>query len=164
MTHFGFKHVPEIIKDIRNSSMTNSLYDTDFYAWTCQQAELLRKGKITEADLNNIAEEIEDMGKNLKRELENRLKVLLIHLLKWQYQPSHRGNSWRYSIEEQRAELIDHIKDNSSLKHKLPEAIERGYRYALTGAAKETGLSKNIFPELCPWTFEQAIDNEFWPE
>ncbi|NJO14590.1 MAG: DUF29 domain-containing protein [Thioploca sp.] len=144
--------------------MHKSLYDTDFYGWTKQQAELLRTGKIAEADLNNLAEEIEDMGKNLKRELENRLKILFIHLLKWQYQPGYRGNSWRYSIEEQRAELVDHIKDNPSLKHKLPEAIERGYRYAITGAAKETGLSKNTFPESCPWTFEQAIDHEFWPE
>ncbi|BAP57536.1 hypothetical protein THII_3239 [Thioploca ingrica] len=144
--------------------MRESLYDTDFYGWTNQQAELLRTGKIAEADLKNIAEEIEDMGKNLKRELENRLKILFIHLLKWQYQPGYRGNSWRYSIEEQRAELADHIKDNPSLQYKLPEAIERGYRYAITGAAKETGLSKNTFPESCPWTFEQAMDNEFWPE
>lgn len=89
--------------------MRESLYDIDFYGWTNQQAELLRTGKIAEADIKNIAEEIEDMGKNLKRELENRLKILFIHLLKWQYQPGYRGNSWRYSIEEQRAELADHI-------------------------------------------------------
>ena len=81
--------------------MHNSLYDKDFYGWTHQQAELLRTGKIAEADLKNIAEELEDMGKNLKRELVSRLKILFIHLLKWQYQPSYRGNSWRYSIEEQ---------------------------------------------------------------
>jgi hypothetical protein len=144
--------------------MHKSLYDTDFYGWTNQQAELLRTGKIAQADIKNLAEEIEDMGKNLKRELENRLKILFIHLLKWQYQPGYRGNSWRYRIEEQRAELADHLNDNPSLKHKLPAAIERSYRYAITGAAKETGLIKNTFPESCPWTFEQAMDHEFWPE
>ena len=140
------------------------LYDIDFYGWANQQAELLRTGKLVEADIDNIAEEIEDMGKNLKRELESRLKILFLHLLKWQYQPGHRGNSWRYSIEEQRVQLIDHLKDNPSLQHKLPQAIERGYKYAIIGAAKETGLSKKTFPDSCPWTFEQAINNEFWPE
>lgn len=144
--------------------MNEPLYETDFYAWTSQQAGLLRGKNLLNADLENIAEEIEDMGKNLKRELESRLKILFIHLLKWQYQSGYRGNSWRYSIEEQRAELADHLIDNPSLKHKLPNAIERAYRYAITGAAKETGFSKNIFPTSCPWSFEQAMDNDFWPD
>ncbi len=144
--------------------MANQLYESDFYGWTHQQALLLRSKNFTAADMENIAEEIEDMGKNLKRELESRLKILFMHLLKWQYQPGYRGNSWRYSIEEQRNELADHIADNPSLKHKLPEAIERGYKYAVTAAAKETGLDKKTFPESCPWTFEQAMDDDFWPE
>jgi len=144
--------------------MHKTLYDTDFYGWTRQQAALLRSGKLAESDSRNIAEEIEDMGKNLKRELESRLKVLFIHLLKWQYQPGYRGNSWRYGIDEQRAELADHIADNPSLKAKLPEAIQRGYKYAINGAAKETGLAKTTFPKTCPWTFEQAMDDEFFPE
>ena len=144
--------------------MRETLYDTDFYGWTKQQTELLRSGKLAESDITNIAEEIEDMGKNLKRELESRLKVLFIHLLKWQYQPGYRENIWRYSIEEQRAELADHIADNPSLKHKLPEAMLRGYRYAINGAAKETGLAKDTLPKSCPWSFEQAMDNDFFPE
>ena len=144
--------------------MKESLYETDFYKWTSQQATLLRTKNLSDADIKNIAEEIEDMGKNVKRELESRLKILFIHLLKWQYQSGYRGNSWKYSIEEQRAELSDHILDNPSLKHKLPEAIERAYRYAITGAAKETGFSKSIFPNQCPWSFEQTMDNAFWPE
>ncbi len=144
--------------------MGERLYHTDFYGWAHQQAELLRGGELTKVDVENIAEEIEDMGKSLKRELESRLKVLFLHLLKWQYQPGYRGNSWRYSIEEQRTELADHINDNPSLKHKLPKAIERGYKYAIIGAAKETGFSKNIFPESCPWSFEQAMNDVFLPE
>jgi len=144
--------------------MDNPLYETDFYAWTRQQSELLRAGRLDQSDIGNIAEELDDMGKSLKRELESRLKILFIHLLKWQYQPGHRGNSWRYSIEEQRTELADHINDNPSLKSRLPEAMQRGYKYALTGAAKETGLPKTTFPSVCPWSFEQAMDNEFFPE
>nr|VFK13770.1 MAG: protein of unknown function DUF29 [Candidatus Kentron sp. LPFa] len=144
--------------------MSKLLYDTDFYAWTNRQAELLRAGNLAAIDIENIAEEIEDMGKNLKRELESRLKVLFVHLLKWQYQPTHRGNSWRYTIEEQRAELEDHLKDNPSLASKLPQAMERGYRYAINGAAKETGLLKNTFPVSCPWSFEKAMDNGFLPD
>lgn len=144
--------------------MGERLYDSDFYGWTEQQAELLRAGKLGQSDISNIAEEIEDMGKNLKRELESRLKILFIHLLKWQCQPGYRGNSWRYSIEEQRTELADHMKDNPSLKQRLPEAMQRGYKYAINGAAKETGLAKTAFPEYCPWSFEQAMDEEFFPE
>nr|VFK29073.1 MAG: protein of unknown function DUF29 [Candidatus Kentron sp. MB]VFK74663.1 MAG: protein of unknown function DUF29 [Candidatus Kentron sp. MB] len=143
--------------------MSNSLYDTDFYAWTNRQAALLRTGNLAAIDLENLAEEIEDMGKNLKRELESRFKVLFVHLLKWQYQPTHRGNSWRYGIEGQRAELEDHFKDNPSLTNKLPEAMERGYRYAINGAAKETGLLKSTFPTSAPWSFEQIMDNDFFP-
>nr|VFK60602.1 MAG: protein of unknown function DUF29 [Candidatus Kentron sp. UNK]VFK69883.1 MAG: protein of unknown function DUF29 [Candidatus Kentron sp. UNK] len=143
--------------------MSKLLYDTDFYAWTNRQTELLRAGNLAAIDIENIAEEIEDMGKNLKRELESRLKVLFVHLLKWQYQPDYRGNSWLYTIKEQRAELKDHLKDNPSLASKLPEAMERGYRYAINGAAKETGLSENTFPTSCPWSFEQVIGNDFLP-
>ena len=139
-------------------------YETDFYGWTNQQATLLRAGKLLEADIAHIAEEIEDMGENLKRELGSRLEILFIHLLKWQYQPGHHGNSWRYTIDEQRAKLVDYLEDNPSLKSQLPEAVERGYRYAVRGAAKETGLPKNTFPEPCPWTYEQALNEDFWPE
>lgn len=142
----------------------NLLYDTDFHAWTNRQAALLRAGDLAAIDRENIAEEIEDIGKSLKRELESRLKVLFVHLLKWQYQPSHRGNGWRYSIEEQRAELEDYLKDNQSLTSRLPEAMERAYRYAINGATKETGLSKDVFPPSCPWSFEQVMDNDFFPD
>nr|VFJ87507.1 MAG: protein of unknown function DUF29 [Candidatus Kentron sp. H]VFJ89290.1 MAG: protein of unknown function DUF29 [Candidatus Kentron sp. H]VFJ95888.1 MAG: protein of unknown function DUF29 [Candidatus Kentron sp. H] len=140
------------------------LYETDFHAWTNQQAALLRAGDPAALDWENIAEEIEDMGKSLKRELESRLKILFVRLLKWQYQPSHRGNSWRYTVKEQRAELEDHLKDNPSLTSQLPEAMERGYRYAINGAVKETGFAEDVFPDSCPWSFEQIMDNDFFPD
>ena len=129
-----------------------------------QQAELLRSQTQQDLDWINFAEKLEDIGKNLKRELESQLKVLFAHLLKWQYQPSHRGHSWQYTIEEQRNELADHMADNPSLKSKLPEAIERGYRNAIVLATRETGLSKSSFPTECPWNAEQVLDSAFLPE
>ena len=92
--------------------MKNSLYDRDFYAWANEQAALLRAGKLMEADIQNIAEEIESMGRSEKRELVSRLTVLLLHLLKWQFQPGLRGTSWRLSIENTRYQLEEHIEDN----------------------------------------------------
>ncbi|WP_417911299.1 DUF29 domain-containing protein [Candidatus Electronema sp. PJ] len=143
--------------------MNTCLHTADFFGWANQQAALLRAGRIAEIDREHLAEEIEDMGKSQHRELINRLTVLFLHLLKWQYQPGYQSNSWRYTIEEQREQIADHLQDNPSLKQKLPESIERAYKYARTGAARETGLPKSTFPEICPWSLEQAFDDEFWP-
>ncbi len=140
------------------------LYHADYYGWTQEQAALLKSGQLQALDRDHLAEEIEAMGKSQQRELESRLKILFMHLLKWQYQPAYRGNSWRYSIEEQRSELADHLADNPSLRARLPEALERAYRYARLAAAKETGLVKDQFPQTRPWSFEQAMDNDYWPD
>src|SRR5271157_3391888 len=110
------------------------LYDSDFFAWSRQQAALLRAGKLAEADIEHIAEEIDSMGRSEKRELVNRLTVLLLHLLKWQFQPGLRGNSWRLSIEEQRYRLEDHLNDNPSLRSQLDVAMRDAYRLALIEA------------------------------
>jgi len=90
----------------------NTLYDSDFFAWANEQAALLRAGRLTEADIENIAEEIESMGRSEKRELVNRMSVLFLHLLKWRFQPTHRSTSWRLTIEEQRYRVTRHMKDN----------------------------------------------------
>lgn len=104
------------------------------------------------------------MGRSEKRELVNRLAVLLLHLLKWQFQPGRRGNSWRLSIREQRLRLSSHMADNPSLKSKLTEALDESYRLALIEAERETGLAEGTFPADCPWTFQQMTDSDFWPE
>jgi hypothetical protein len=140
-----------------------TLYDSDFYAWANTQAALLRAGKLDQADIENIAEEIESMGKSEKRELTSRLEVLLMHLLKWQYQPGGRGASWEITITNQRMDLTVHLNDNPSLKSKLPESIAYAYRKARGEAYAETGLDRNTFPKECPWPFEQFIDEDFWP-
>ena len=141
-----------------------TLYDTDFHAWANEQAALLRAGRLTEADIENIAEEIESMGRSEKRELINRLSVLMLHLLKWRYQPSFRSSSWRSTVQEQRYRLDDHLKDNPSLKSHLEEAAYSAYRLARLEAVKETGLEPEIFPLLCSFTFEQAMNPDFWPD
>ncbi len=120
--------------------MSNS-YQSDFYGWAVEQARLLRAGRLGEADIANIAEEIESMGRSEKRELVNRLAVLLAHLLKWQFQPGLRGNSWRLTIIEQRLRLAAHLKDNPSLRPYLPEAFGDAWRLAAVMAERETGLA-----------------------
>ncbi len=95
-------------------STRRSLHESDFYAWSLEQAALLRAGRVDEADLAAIAEEIESMGKTEKRELVSRLTVLLLHLLKWERRPAGRGNSWRLSIANARDEIADLLDDNPS--------------------------------------------------
>jgi hypothetical protein len=141
-----------------------TLYDTDFYAWANEQAALLRAGRLTEADTGNIAEEIESMGKSERRELVSRLSALLLHLLKWRYQPGYRGNSLRLSIEEQRLRVTDRLDDNPSLKSQLSEAMRTACRFARLQAAIETGFDTGIFPAYNPFTFEQAMSPDFWPD
>ncbi len=146
-------------------SMKNSpLYERDFHAWANEQAALLRAHRLEEADIEHIAEEIESMGKTEKRELVNRLAVLLTHLLKWQSQPSLRGNIWRLTIEEERQRLADHLDDNPSLKATLPDRMAAGYRLARLTAARETGLRAETFATTCPWTFDQITAGDFWPD
>ena len=140
-----------------------NLYERDFYAWANEQAGLIRAGNLAAVDLEHIAEEIESMGKAEKRELVSRLAVLLLHLLKWQHQPERRGSSWEGTIRVQRRDLADHLDDNPSLKSKLPEAVDRAYGNAALLAPGETGLSKATFSTVCPWSFEQIMDGDFWP-
>jgi hypothetical protein len=146
-------------------TMSNTtLYDRDFYAWANEQAALLRAGRLSEADIEHVAEEIESMGKTEKRELASRLTILLLHLLKWQYQPSRRGTSWQATIRVQRRDLAVHMTDNPSLKATLPQAIDQAYGNAMIEAVVETGLLESAFPVVCPWSFEQMMAEDFWPD
>src|SRR5271165_2767116 len=111
-------------------STSRSLHDSDFYAWSLEQAALLRAGRVGEADLAAIAEEIESIGKTEKRELVSRLTVLPLHLVKWRFQPAGRGSSWRLSIANARDEIADLLDDNPSLKSVIGEVTASAYRYA----------------------------------
>jgi Domain of unknown function DUF29 len=116
------------------------------------------------ARISNIAEEIESLGRSEKRELVNCLDVLLLHLLKWRYQPGFRGTSLRLTLREQRLRLGEHLADNPSLKSKVEDAMRNAYRLARLEAARETGLAEETFPEVCPVTFDQAASQDFWPD
>ncbi|NCJ07610.1 DUF29 family protein [Synechococcales cyanobacterium C] len=135
----------------------NTLYDADFYAWTQQQAEYLRSGKLDQLDIFNLVEEIETLGRQERRELENRLGVLLGHLLKWYYQPQQRSSSWFYTIRNQRRQVLKHLKENPSLEAHLSNAIAEGYQDALNLFGSETGLNPQELPQPCPFSTEQIL-------
>lgn len=138
----------------------SDLYDSDFYAWANAQTALLRAGKLVAADIAHIAEEIESMGRGEKRELTSRLAVLLTHLLRWQVQPERRGRSWLLTIREQRGEVADVLADNPSLRTRLDDILADAFCKALLAGQRETGLPRSAFPAICPWTFDQAIQEE----
>lgn len=139
-------------------------YEKDFYAWAIHNARLLRERKLSEIDIEHIAEEIESMGNSEKRELVNRLAVLIAHLLKWQHQPERRSNSWKLTILEQRDEVLDLLEDSPSLKHKIKEKMDRAYRKATLWAATEMGINKSIFKNTCPFSLEKVLNKKFFPK
>ena len=146
-------------------SKMRDLYDTDFYSWTQRQAELIRAGRLTELDFENILEEIEGMGRSDYRALQSRLALLFMHLLKWQFQPEKRqtGHSWERTIREQRKQASRILQDSPGLKRKISEMLPIAYKRAAEDARDETGLPISTFPETCPWSYEQAMDPDFWP-
>lgn len=146
---------------------STTLYDQDYYTWSMRTAQLIRQGRFDEIDVDHLAEEVEDMGKSTQRELVSRLIVLLAHLLKWQYEPDQRawhGRSWRLTVQEQRRRLAILLRKNPGLKPLVSESVEEAYGTALLVAARETDRDETAFPEVCPFAFEDALDNDFWPD
>mgnify|MGYP003376126329 CR=1 FL=1 len=139
-------------------------YERDFYGWTQEQAALLKSGRLNELDIANLIEEVETMGRSEKRALESRLTVLLLHLLKWQYQPVRRGRSWTLSIITQRLKFDSLIKDNPGLKPHLSDILSNAYRLSRVQASKETDIDLSVFPTECPWSFEQIMNDTFYPD
>ena len=142
----------------------NDLYETDFYAWTQEQARLLRERRWSDLDLDNLVDEVESVGKSDKTQIESCLAVLIAHLLKWKYQPGRRGTSWTSTIFEQRGRLARLLKDSPSLGEFYRQAVGESYTAARLLAAKETGIAFGLFPENCEFTPEQVLDLEFFPE
>lgn len=143
--------------------MSADLHEQDFHAWALQQAGLIREGRFAELDYQHLEEEIESMGASERRELVNRLGVLLAHLLKWQYQPERRGSSWRLTIEEQRQRAARVLRQNPSLKPRLGEFLVDAYQDARLIAARETGMDKRAFPDQCPYACALVLDPDFYP-
>ncbi|MEQ9859574.1 DUF29 domain-containing protein [Pectobacterium cacticida] len=142
---------------------THTRYETDVVAWASEQAALLRSGKFSEIDRENIAEEIADVGKSEQRELASRMAVLIAHLLKWKYQPERRGSSWEKTIKAQRKDVAYALKESPSLKTKLndPDWYDVIWSKAVAIAADETHLEN--LPDEQIWTVEEVLYSEFWP-
>ncbi len=149
----------------------STLYQTDYAAWAKRNAELLRGGRYAELDIEHLLEELSDMSKSDRRELESRLMVLLAHLLKWQYQYQHLsdrwrefdGRSWRATIVEQRKQLAVLLRQSPGLKSILADAIATAYDDAFDLACKETRLPPETFPTQCPYRAEQIFNDDFYP-
>ena len=140
---------------------TKLLYESDFYHWTVDQVQSLRLGKLDSLDLEHLAEEIESLGNQQRSELENRLAILLGHLLKWDLQPDLRGKSWRSTIREQRRQIQKLITKNPSLKSYLDEAMSEGYESALDLVVRETPFDYKDLPDVCPYAIAQIFDKNF---
>jgi hypothetical protein len=141
----------------------SGLYDEDFFEWTRRSAELLRAGRLDQADIEHIAEEIEDMGKRDLRELHNRMQVLLIHLLKCRLQSEKRSRTWEQTISEQRRKLDQVLADSPSLRTRVAPNLPGNYQKAARFAAIETHLAPDLFPLECPFPVDQILDPEFVP-
>lgn len=136
-------------------------YGRDFYSWLMEQARHVRAGHWDAVDRENLAEEIESLGREQFNKLESALRVLLIHILKWDHQPRRRTRSWVISIKDQRIEFEQVLQDNPGLKGRLDEALARAYRRARLQAAKETGLDEDAFPATCPYDWNEIVAREF---
>jgi len=142
----------------------NNLYEKDFYLWTQLTAEQLKENKFNEIDITNLIEEIESMGRSEKRELKSRLIVLLMHLLKWHYQPEKRSESWRSTITEQRICIEGLLEDSPSLKPLLSEVFEDCYQKARLKASDETGIKLNFFPKESPFSLAESLASSYLNE
>ena len=141
-------------------------YEVDTAAWAVEQARLIRARRFDMLDIEHLAEEIEDLSKSERRELMSRLVVLLTHLLKWQFQPDYRGNSWIHTIRTQRKRLLKHLDENPSLRPLLtsPQWFEDAWDSAIDDASRETGLDVDLFPPVCHWTVAEILTPGWSPE
>lgn len=135
----------------------------DFHGWALAQARLLRERRLAEIDLANLAEELETLGAEQEHALESSLRILLLHLLKWQHQPSRRQRSWRVTIVRERLAVPRWLKRNPGLGPKLPALLADAYADARKEAAAETGLPPDRFPPACPYALDAVLDEAFWP-
>ena len=141
-----------------------NLYDRDYYLWTQQQIEFLKNKNYGAIDSINLIEEIEDMGRSEKKAVGSNLRVVLLHLLKYKYQPSKRSDSWENSIIEHRIRLLEDFEASPSLKRHCETVFQKQYQYARKQAAVETRLPLENFPSESPFTLAEALNPDFLPE
>jgi len=142
----------------------SALYEQDYAAWATETGRLIREGRFTELDLENLAEEIEAMAGRDRREVLSRLTAVIHHLLKWKYQPEQRSASWRTTVVTQRGEITLLLEQSPSLRPTVPRSLAQVYGHAVTRAIAETGLPADAFPARCPFSVAQILDLEFFPD
>ncbi len=146
---------------VKKRTTVSALYERDLHAWVREQVRLLREGRLAEIDAEHIAEELSDVGSNEYDKLESALRVLLTHILKWEYQPEKRSRSWENTIEVQRRHVLRQLQRNPSLKSRAGEATEEAYFDARRLASNETDLDLSRFPEACPYDWDAIMEGEF---
>lgn len=140
-------------------------YDRDFYAWALAQADAFREGRIDALDIANLAEEIGDLAEAVFKELRSHLRVILIHLLKWDNQPERRSRSWAGSIKTHRIDVEYVLDKNPSIRRRGGEALDIAYRQARVRAAVEMKRAETTLPAVCPYTLNHVLDRPIeWPE
>ncbi len=139
-------------------------YDGDFTGWAWRQAELLRNGRFSELDLTNLIDEVSALPQSDWNAIESNLRIVLLHMLKWRFQPGKRKGGWAASIREHRRRVSRLLRKNPSFAPSMPETLIDAYRVAHIDASEETGLAYEIFPEDCPFTLDQALDADFLPD
>ena len=143
---------------------TANLYDRDYYLWLSHTAQLIKEGKFSQLDAANLIEEIEDMGRSEKRAIRSNLVVVLLHLLKYKYQPEKRSNSWKSSIREHRRRLRDDFQVSPSLKRYFEEVFDKCYQDAREQAADETGLPLDTLPTDSPFAPTEVLNPDYLPQ
>ena len=139
------------------------LYEADYLQWIETNLENLRNKDYEQVDWENLLEEIEDMGRSERRGLESNLIIVLLHLLKWQYQPEKRSGSWESSIIEHRRRIKKALKESPSLKLYLTNILDESYTESVKQAKAETQLPLDTFPKECPYQLTSILDDEFLP-
>ncbi|NDJ16880.1 DUF29 domain-containing protein [Myxacorys almedinensis] len=147
-----------------NIHLQTKLYETDYLKWIETTVSNLKDRDYTNIDWDNLIEEIEDLGRGERRGFESNLTIVLIHLLKWHYQPEKRSISWQNSIAEHRRRIRKALRDSPSLQPFLEEIIPESYTDAIEQAAIQTRLSPETFPPVCPYSVIKILDSSFLPE
>jgi hypothetical protein len=141
-----------------------TLYEHDIALWSDLMVDLLRQGKFDQLDIDHLIEEVSDLGRRERDRLVSSVRLILHHLLKWQFQPERRSRSWAKTIQRERINVESYLEDTPSLKRILNQDwLAKIYRIARKDAALETDLPLSTFPEQCPYTWEQVLDEQFLP-
>lgn len=160
----GFAHFLVAAADERRLANRFPDYEADLYAWAFRQAERLRRGQWSDLDALNLAEEIEDLGNEIYNKLESAFRITLMHMLKWDHQPSRRSRSWTLSIRNGRLDVEKVLERSKGVRPRVPAAVAEAYRRARIDAAGETDLDESMFPEVCPYSFDEIMSRPVpWP-